>query len=151
MVNKVISISLVFTVLLSATSVAGQVPQTSASPSSTGTHAPSVSGGESMQLSVPLLRGSAAPFDGLLITEQAAASCIEAQASARRWQLTSEADTQLREQSAHLYEQFITEQNSRIQQLSQHSWWDDNGNAFMLGLGFLLGIALTAVIVAVSH
>lgn len=147
--NRIISIFLVFAVLLPATSAQGQTTQTTSS--STSTHAPSVSGGESMQLSVPLLRGSAAPFDGLLITEQAAASCIEAQAAARRWQLTSEADTQLREQSAHLYEQFIIEQNSRIQQLSQHSWWDDNGNAFMLGLGFLLGIALTAVIVAVSH
>tara|TARA_R100001132_G_C3271933_1_gene94020 strand:+ start:2367 stop:2627 length:261 start_codon:yes stop_codon:yes gene_type:complete len=51
---------------------------------------------------------------------------------------------------ARLYEEFIEEQRSRIDSLSTESWWDKNGTWFMFGLGLVLGVAGSAVIVGLT-
>lgn len=105
----------------------------------------------SFQLSVPLLQGRTAPFTGLLISESSATQCIEDSASVARLTVDLAARTRELDLSSSLRDQFISDQRDRIQQLTQHSWWDDNGNVFMLGLGVVLGIAAAALIAGLVH
>lgn len=100
----------------------------------------------SFQLSVPLLEGSSAPFDGLLIDENSALQCVEDAAAVDRLTVELSARTRELELTSSLRDRFIDEQRARIEELSRRSWWDENGNIFMLGLGLLLGVAASALI-----
>jgi len=103
------------------------------------------------RLSVPLLEGRPAPFSGLLITEEHALQCITDSASVDRLTLELAARTRELEVSSSLREQFIEDQAKRIQELSSESWWDRNGNFFMLGVGLLLGIVASSLVVGLSR
>lgn len=102
------------------------------------------------ELSVPLLEGMTAPFSGLLVTEDHALQCVEDAAAVER--LTVELAVRTRELavSSSLRDQFIAEQRARIEELSRRSWWDENGNIFMLGLGLILGVAASALVVGLA-
>ena len=103
------------------------------------------------RLSVPLLEGSPAPFTGLLISEEDAIQAISDSAAVSRLTLELAVRTRELDVSASLREAFIEEQRARIDQLREHSWWDDNGNLFMFGLGLILGVAACALVVGLSH
>ncbi len=110
---------------------------------------PSVADGD-LRLSVPLLEGDPAPFDGLLISEADAIQAIEDSAAVSRLTVELAARTRELELSSSLRDQFIEEQRTRIEELSQTSWWDQNGNVFMLGLGLILGVAASALVVGLA-
>lgn len=100
-----------------------------------------------LQLVVPLLEGSPAPFSGVLMPEADFRLAIEQDAAADRWEREATAfQTQLRVQES-LYEAFIGEQRDRIIELSEQSWWDENGALFMFGVGTALGVVISALIV----
>ncbi len=102
------------------------------------------------RLTSPLAEGSPAPFSGILMTEEDFILSLENDAAVPR--LTQE-NSLLRSQlqlEARLYEEFIEEQRSRIDSLSTESWWDKNGTWFMFGLGLVLGVAGSAVIVGLT-
>ncbi len=105
---------------------------------------------EDFQLSVPLLEGQPAPFQGLLITESDAFQCIEDAAAVERLTVEVNVRTRELEVSSSLRDQFIAEQRARIEELSRRSWWDENGNIFMLGLGVILGVAISALVVGLA-
>lgn len=111
----------------------------------------SVSLAQPPRLSVPLLEGRPAPFSGLLITEEHALQCITDSASVDRLTLELAARTRELEVSSSLREQFISDQAKRIQELSSESWWDKNGNVFMLGVGLLLGIVASSLVVGLAR
>lgn len=102
-------------------------------------------------LSVPLLEGSPAPFTGLLISEEDAIQAISDSAAVSRLTLELAVRTRELDVSASLREAFIAEQRNRIDQLRERSWWDDNGNLFMFGLGLILGVAACALVVGLSR
>jgi hypothetical protein len=151
--TKLLSLLLSFSMILGSARLAvAQTTDTHTSTTSTTTTPPvSSDSGGSFQLSVPLLQGRPAPFTGLLITESSATQCIEDSASVDRLTVDLAARTRELDLSSSLRDQFISDQRDRIQQLSQHSWWDDNGNVFMLGLGVILGIAAAALIAGLVH
>jgi hypothetical protein len=113
-------------------------------------HAQEAEERSSYQLSVPLLQGSPAPFTGLLISEADATQCIEDAAAVERLTVELAVRTRELELSNSLRDQFIAEQRARIDELSQRSWWDENGNIFMLGLGLVLGVAASALVVGLA-
>lgn len=137
--TKLVSLFLAALLVLGSSNVA--IAQTTDS-----THGSTTPDSGSFQLSVPLLQGRSAPFTGLLISESSAAQCIEDAASVDRLTVDLAARTRELELSSSLRDQFISDQRDRIQQLSQRSWWDENGNVFMLALGVVLGVAVTALI-----
>jgi len=103
------------------------------------------------QLSVPLLQGTPAPFSGLLITEGHATQCIEDAAAVSRLRVETSVRTRQLSLSTHLYEAFIEDQRERIRGLIQTSWWDRNGNVFMLGVGLVLGVVGSALLVGLAN
>lgn len=103
------------------------------------------------RLSVPLLQGTRSPFDGLLIDEESALQCIEDAAAVDRLTIELAARNRELELSAALRDQFIGEQRTRIEELSRRSWWDENGNIFMLGVGLVLGVAASALVVGLAN
>jgi len=103
------------------------------------------------RLSVPLLEGSLAPFDGLLIDENSATQCIEDAAAVDRLTVELAARTRELELSSSLRDQFEADQRTRIEELGRRSWWDENGNIFMLGLGLILGVAASALVVGLAN
>lgn len=103
------------------------------------------------RLSVPLLQGARSPFDGLLIDEESALQCIEDAAAVDRLTIELAARNRELELSAALRDQFIGEQRTRIEELSRRSWWDENGNIFMLGVGLVLGVAASALVVGLAN
>jgi len=107
--------------------------------------------GSSVQLSVPLLQGTPAPFSGLLITEDHATQCIEDAAAVSRLRVETSVRTRQLSLSTHLYEAFIEDQRERIRGLLQTSWWDRNGNVFMLGVGIVLGVVGSALLVGLAN
>ena len=104
----------------------------------------------SVQLSVPLLEGSPAPFSGLLITEDHASQCIEDAAAVSRLRVETNVRTRQLSLSTHLYEAFIEDQRERIRGLLQTSWWDRNGTVFILGVGIILGVVGSALLVGLA-
>lgn len=104
-----------------------------------------------MHLSVPLLEGMVAPFTGLLISEADATQCILDAASVSRLTIELAVRTHELDVSTTLREAFIAEQRARIDQLRERSWWDENGNIFMLGLGLILGVAASALVVGLAN
>jgi len=105
----------------------------------------------SVQLSVPLLEGSPAPFSGLLITEDHATQCIEDAAAVSRLMVETNVRTRQLSLSTHLYEAFIADQRERIRGLLQTSWWDRNGTVFMLGVGIIIGVVGSALLVGLAN
>lgn len=103
-----------------------------------------------LELSVPLLEGQVAPFTGLLITESHAVQCIEDAAAVDRLTLEVSIRTRELELSSTLRDAFIAEQRTRIEELSRRSWWDENGNIFMLGLGLIVGVAASALVAGLA-
>lgn len=143
--TKVLSVFLFFFILCLPSSTSAQevsfllnLPSLSPSPPSLGLGTPS--------LSVPLLAGSPAPFDGLLINEAAATQCIDDAAAVGHLTVELAARARELEISTRLREEFERAQAERITALSQHSWWDENGNVFMLGVGLVLGVAASALV-----
>ena len=99
-----------------------------------------------VSLSVPLLEGRPAPFSGLLITVAHASQCIEDAVAVTRLTVELAVRTTEMSTSSALRDVFIDEQRTRIAELSATSWWDDNGNIFMLSLGLILGVTASALI-----
>jgi len=114
-------------------------------------HEGSAESSPEFRLSVPLLEGSLAPFDGLLIDENSATQCIEDAAAVDRLTVELAARTRELELSSSLRDQFEADQRTRIEELGRRSWWDENGNIFMLGLGLILGVAASALVVGLAN
>lgn len=104
-----------------------------------------------VHLSVPILQGSPAPFSGLLISEADAIQAITDAAAVNRLTLELAARTRELDVSSMLRDAFIEEQRTRIDQLREHSWWDDNGTIFMFGVGLILGVAASALVVGLAN
>lgn len=104
----------------------------------------------SFRLVVPLLEGNPAPFSGILMPEEDFRLAIELDAAADRWRNEARAFERQLETERRLYEEFIGEQRARINELSEYDWWDENGNWFMLGLGLILGVGVSALIVGLA-
>lgn len=102
------------------------------------------------RLSVPLLEGSPAPFSGLLITERHAAQCIQDAAAVARLQVESSVRSRQLTLSSSLYEAYIENQRKQIRNLRQTNWWDRNGTVFMFGVGLILGVVSSAVLVGLA-
>ena len=102
------------------------------------------------QLVVPLLEGTPAPFSGILMPEAEFRLAIEQDAAAERWQIEARVFEHQLETERLLFEAFIEDQSSRITSLLEQSWWDENGNWFMLGLGLVLGVGVSALIVGLA-
>lgn len=105
---------------------------------------------DQFQLVVPLLEGSPAPFSGILMPEADFHLAIEQDAAAERWQSEARVFERQLETERRLYEAFIGEQGDRINELSQQSWWDENGAIFMFGVGVVLGVVVSAIIVGLA-
>lgn len=103
-----------------------------------------------LRLVVPLLEGSPAPFSGILMPEADFRLAIEQDAAAERWEREARVFELQLETERSLYEAFITEQRNRINALSERSWWDENGTLFMFGVGLVLGVVVSAVIVGLA-
>lgn len=102
------------------------------------------------RLVVPLLEGSPAPFSGILMPEADFRLAIEQDAAAERWQSDARVFERQLEMERRLYEAFIEEQSNRINALSGQSWWDENGALFMFGIGTVLGVVVSAIIVGLA-
>jgi hypothetical protein len=105
---------------------------------------------EEFRLVVPLLEGSPAPFSGLLVSEADFRLAIERDAAAERWEREARVFERSLETERILYEAFITEQRDRINELSERSWWDENGALFSFVLGAVLGVGVSALIVGLA-
>ena len=103
------------------------------------------------QLAVPLLEGHEAPFSGILLSEDDFRLALELDAAADRWQTEARVFQRQLETERSLYESHISAQRDRIRELSQHDWWDDNGNWVMLGLGIVVGIVASALLVGLAN
>lgn len=104
-----------------------------------------------IHLSVPLLQGTPAPFTGLLVSEADAIQAITDAAAVNRLTLELAARTRELDVSSMLRDAFIEEQRVRIEQLRAHSWWDDNGTIVMFGVGLILGVAASALVVGLAN
>ena len=102
------------------------------------------------RLVVPLLEGNPAPFSGILMPEADFRLAIEQDAAADRWQQEARVFERQLETERVLFEAFITEQRNRINELSEVSWWDENGALLMFGLGTALGVVVSAIIVGLA-
>lgn len=102
------------------------------------------------QLAVPLLEGSEAPFSGILLSEGDFRLALEFDAAAVRWEREARVFERQLETERNLYESHIGTLNNTIRELSDESWWDENGNWFMLGLGVVLGIVASGVLVGLA-
>ena len=140
--TKTLSVLLSFLIVFGSVNVAAQdtAPEPEVAAEDSG----------SFRLSVPLLEGMTAPFDGLLIGEDDVFQCVEDAAAVGRLTIELAARTRELELSSSLRDQFIAEQRTRIEELSRRSWWDENGNIFMLGLGLILGVAASALVVGLA-
>jgi len=103
------------------------------------------------QLAVPLLEGHEAPFSGILLSEDDFRLAIELDAAVERWQTEARVFQRQLEVERGLYESRVSEQQDRIRELSQRDWWDDNGIWVMLGLGIIVGVAASALLVGLAN
>lgn len=103
------------------------------------------------RLAVPLLEGHQAPFSGILLSEDDFRLALELDAAAERWEAEARVYQRQLETERSLYEEFISEQRDRINELSQQDWWDENGTWFMFGVGAVLGIVVSVVLVALAN
>jgi len=86
-----------------------------------------------------------------LITESDSIQCITDAAAVDRLSVETRVGTRQLSLSTHLYEAYIEEQSKRIQNLLRTSWWDRNGNVFMLSVGIVLGVVGSALLVGLAH
>ena len=102
------------------------------------------------QLASPLLQGQPAPFSGILLGEDDFRLALRLDAASQRWEREARVFERQLETERRLYEAFISEQRARINQLSERSWWDENGALLMFGLGTALGVVVSAIIVGLA-
>lgn len=102
------------------------------------------------RLASPLVEGSPAPFSGILLSEDDFRLALELDARASRWEREARVFQQQLEVERRLFEDFISDQRNRINELSEQDWWDENGNWVMLGLGLVVGVVVSAVLVGLA-
>jgi len=97
--------------------------------------------------SYPLIKGSSAPVNGLLVTEEKAARILRLKAAYDELRSLYESDRTVFKQNRLIYEERIQAANAEIARLAP-SWWDDNKGTIGFIGGIVLGAAVTVGISA---
>ena len=101
-----------------------------------------------IQLSVPLLESQPAPYTGILFPESRAIQCAEDAASSISLRVQLDARTRELSTTTTLFQDHIKDQDALILDLSTTSWWDTYGTMFSFGVGMILGLTASILIVS---
>lgn len=94
----------------------------------------------------PILKGTASPDDGLLISPRNAAEAALNAAKAERLNIENKImkDTHNTELSLRdTYQKILEEENK---ELKKKSWWDKHGSETLFGIGLAVGVAMSLAV-----
>jgi parvulin-like peptidyl-prolyl isomerase len=91
----------------------------------------------------PVLKGTPAPDNGILISPRHAAEAALDAAEADKLTVENRVITSTREKELALLEDHIKKQEEELAQCRKKSFWDRQGNAVMLGVGVIVGIGMS--------
>lgn len=97
---------------------------------------------EAQNQSYPLVKGSAAPIDGVVITPEKAARVLKLKAAYDEIRAGYTADKTVFAQNRLIYEERLQQANAEISRISP-SWWDKHGAAMSALLGVIAGALVT--------